>query len=248
MWNILQGCSYHLILLHNAPNFWKLENFPTHTRFLAKTNYLLYTDAQNHPFLFPYEQKQYGSDQTNIVGQIYYPWKTLAQALHQLDNQWEMKGKLTLAFCPRFLSPEEFQYLENLQPVLYRLTPYPYGHVAAVERWVKLRKPDEFPILSDWLYQTRYLTFHHTFLPQRVFVAHSVDGKFLTQGQQKHWTILAKENCDYLTPNIIAQFHRDHWKFHGELVIHFHGVDSLEQEQDIVQFLFTNQNFCGVST
>jgi hypothetical protein len=148
-----------------------------------------------------------------------------------------MKGKLLLSFIPdRSHIPTHRKFPE----LSYYLARYSYGYVASVEQWAKLRNPNEFPSVSDWIYKTSYLTFQDSQNTKRVFFPYAVTGRTLVTepGGLKNWKVLAEEKCDYLKPSVIYNLQRDNWSHSGQFEIDFMGIDSLETPKDIVQFLF----------
>ena len=243
MWSVEQCCNYRLVQLKHGPIFCKLENFPTRLNSVYETYYVMFIGADNVPILFPYAQKRYhcGSvpGDTPLRG-LFCPWQELLQSLKHFEKKWHMRGKLILSFKPEPIPVPKQRY----GSLAYYLARYPYGYVASVENWAKLRKPDDFPIQSDWLYRTSYLTFQRQYNDKRVFFPYSVRGWALTPytSGRKNWQMLAEEKCDYLSPKVITQLKRDNWHHNGQFEINFIGVDSLDSEKDIVQFLFDSRH------
>ena len=242
MW-VLEECThYTFIQIKNGPSFCKLENFPTHLSLIYETYYVVFSDEKGKAVLFPYAQRcmrPYASGQDTPQRGLYCSWKDLIHSLKELEKRWEIKGKLILKFTPQsFDIPDCKRFAE----ISYHLSTYPYGYVASVEQWAVLRKPSDFPLSSDWLYKTSYLTFRSPSLPKRIFFPYAASGKALvnTAEGKRNWELLVEEHCEYLKPRVICQFAQDKWLLNGNFESDFMGVDSFESNKDIVQFLFEN--------
>lgn len=242
---IVQECkSYLFVQLRNAPEFCNLETFPTNLQHIYETYYVLFTKKDgNTPIIFPYGQRRYNPSKKftdTPLRAIYCPWKELVTALKVLGEKWEMKGKLIFSYFPEVYKINSHIKLPNLS---YYLSQHSYGYVASVEQWARLRRPDDFPVSSDWLYKTSYLTFNSCKSNNRIFFPYSVQGWVLSKENDfKRWKMLAEEKCDYLNPRVIQQLYFDNWDQNGRFDMEFVGIDALENEQDIVQFLFDKQN------
>lgn len=237
--SIYQKYSYFLLQPKDESSFWELENFPTYSKNICQSDFIIYIfDDEITPLILPYQQKQYSPDWDILEGHA-LPWSKFLEIFKHYATQWEMRGRLSIIFSPQMI---HLPYNYVGKPIYYSLSSFPYGYIIVAEKRKRLRRPDEFPIHLNSIYSTRYLVFYDSRRHQRAFFSYKAQ-EHRWDERKKQWAILEQEQeQDFLT-RIIAQLAGEHWQCQGELEIKFCGIRAGPDHNDLVRFLFSVTSF-----